>query len=116
MGEYNLKDRTKKFALRVIKLVNALPKNITGRTIANQLIRSGTSCAANYRAACRARSRAEFISKIGIVIEETDESIFWMEMIIETNLIRKELLMSLLKEAEEILAIMISSANSASKK
>lgn len=110
-----LKDRTKKFALRIVKLVDALPKTTAGRTIGNQIIRSGTSVASNYRAALRARSRMEFIAKIGVVIEETDESIFWLEMIIETALIEKELLASLLQENKEILAIMVSTKMSALK-
>ncbi len=76
MNSDELKARTKVFALRVIKLVESLPKTITGRVIGNQLIRSGTSVAANYRAACRARTKVEFVSKIGIVIEEADESVF----------------------------------------
>ncbi len=81
MNAEELKARTKKFALRVLKLVAALPKNIQGRTIGGQLVRSGTSVAANYRAACRGRSRAEFIAKIGVVEEEADESAFWLELI-----------------------------------
>jgi len=111
----DLKSRTKKFALRVIKLVNALPKYSTGRIIGNQLIRCGTSVGANYRAACRGRSKAEFISKLGIVIEEADESIFWLEIIIESGLMRKELVEPLLKESDEITAIMVASRKSASK-
>src|SRR6266571_6754173 len=84
----DLKARTKQFALRVIKLVDALPRTIQGRAVANQIIRSATSVAANYRAACRARSRAEFIAKIGVVEEEADESAFWMELIIEGELLK----------------------------
>lgn len=115
MEREDLKLRTKKYALRIVKLVEALPKNSTGRTIGNQLIRSGTGVAANYRATCRARSQAEFISKIGVVIEETDESAFWLEMIIESGLMKKELIEPLLKETTELLAIMIASSNTASK-
>lgn len=113
MNSEELKKRTKKFALRIIKLVKALPKAQEGKIIGNQLLRCGTSVGANYRAACRARSRAEFVSKIGVVIEEADESIFWMEIIIEIKLINKNLIEPLLQEAKEILAIMISSSNSA---
>jgi len=76
----DLKARTKQFALRVMKLIDALPRTIQGRAIANQIIRSATSVAANYRAACRARSRAEFAAKIGIVEEEADETAFWLEL------------------------------------
>ena len=115
MNAEELKQRTKLFALRTIKLVNALPKNITGRSIGNQLIRCGTSVAANYRAACRAKSRADFIAKMGIVEEEADESLFWMEIIIESKLIKKELISDLMKEANELLAITVSSKISARK-
>jgi len=115
MEKEDLKIRTKKYAVRIIKLVEALPKTTTGRTIGNQLIRSGTSVAANYRAACRGRSRAEFISKIGIVIEEADESAFWLELIVESGLMKKELLEPLLKETNELVAIMVASSNTATK-
>lgn len=101
------------YALRVVKLVKALPNNITGRTIGNQLIRSGTSVAANYRAACRARSKAEFIAKIGTVIEETDESSLWLELIVESELVKKELINSLMEETKELLAIFISTSKTA---
>ncbi len=115
--EYNdLKLRTKQFTLRVIKLTQALPKSAVGKVIGNQLLRCGTSVGANYRAACRARSRADFISKIGIVIEEADESCYWLEIIIDTKLLKKELVEPLLKEAGEITAIMIASGKSASLK
>ncbi len=107
--------RTKDFALRVIKLVNALPNNTTGKTIGNQLIRSGTSVAANYRAACRGRSKAEFIAKLGIVEEEADESGLWMELIIESDLMSENLVKTLLQESYELTAIMASSKISARK-
>ena len=115
MTEDELKKRTKTFALRVLKLVAALPKNILGRTIGGQLARSGTSVAANYRAACRARSKAEFISRLGVVEEEADESAFWLEMIIESGLMKKELVEPLWQEADELVAIMTSSRKSASR-
>ncbi|MCG2695703.1 four helix bundle protein [Candidatus Parcubacteria bacterium] len=115
MTKEELKDRTKKFALRVIKLVNSLPKTINGRAIGNQLIRSGTSTAANYRAVCRSRSKADFISKLCIVEEESDESAFWMEIIIESGMMKKELVEPLLKEANEIVAIIVASKKSARK-
>jgi four helix bundle protein len=111
--EKELLERTKKFALRVIKLVNALPNNAAGRAIGNQLIRSGTSVAANYRAACRGRSKAEFIAKLRTVEEEADESCLWMELIIEGELMEEKLVTSLLKEAQEITAIMAASKMSA---
>jgi len=113
MTEKELLQRTKNFALRIIKLVNALPDNIAGRAIGNQLIRSGTSVGTNYRAACRGRSKAEFIAKLGTVEEEADESGFWMELIIETGLMEEKLVISLLQEANEITAIMASSKISA---
>jgi four helix bundle protein len=115
MNTQELKNRTKSFALRVINLVEALPKSIKGRAIANQLIRSGTSVAANYRAACRARSKAEFISKIGTVEEEADESALWMELIIEGKLLSERKVRNLHTEASEIVAIMASSYISASR-
>lgn len=89
MNKEELKDRTKKFALLIIKIVEELPNTKTGNTIGNQLIRSGTSVAANYRTACRARSNADFISKITIVEEESDESLFWLELIEDTNIFKK---------------------------
>ncbi|MDQ3634809.1 MAG: four helix bundle protein [Acidobacteriota bacterium] len=115
MTEEELLQRTKDFALRVIKLVNALPKNIAGRTIGGQLIRSGTSVASNYRAACRGRSKPEFISKLGIAEEEADESALWMEMIIESGLMKKELVKNLLQEARELTKIFAKSKISARK-
>jgi len=105
----NLKDRTKQFSLRIIKLVDALPKTLAGKNIGNQIFRSGTSVGANYRAACRARSIAEFIAKLGIVEEEADETVFWLEVIIESNILKKEKVNSLLLEANEITAIIVAS-------
>ena len=116
MNESELKLRTKKFSLRVIKLVGALPKNVEGRAIGNQLILSGTSVGANYRAACRGRSKPEFIARLGVVEEEADESAFWMEMIIESGLMQKKLVEPLLNEANEIVAIMTASRKSAAGK
>lgn len=111
----DLKQRTKSFAIRVIKLVGSLPQNQLGKVISNQLLRSGTSVGANYRAACRARSKPEFIAKIGIVVEEADESCFWLELVVETGLMSAKVVEPLLKEAGEITAIMISSGRSAKK-
>jgi len=111
----DLKNRTKQFALRVLKLVAALPNNLSGKTIGGQLVRSGTSVGANYRAACRARSKAEFIAKIGIVEEEADESAFWMELIIDGKLLVAPQVQPLLNEANEIAKIMASSRKSASE-
>ena len=112
----DLKERTKKFALRVIRLCDALPQSKIGNVINNQLLRCGTSVGANYRAACRARSNAEFIAKMGIVEEECDESLYWMELIIVAELLPKERLRDLMEEADEILAITVSSIKTARKK
>ncbi len=109
MNSLDLKDRTKMFALRVLKLTAALPEKQEARVIRNQLARAGTSVGANYRACCRARSRAEFISKIGVVIEEADESCFWMELIVEGEFLPAKKVESLLQEANEITAIMTAS-------
>jgi four helix bundle protein len=109
----NLKARTKQFALRVMKLVDALPRTVQGRAIANQIVRSATSVAANYRAACRARSRAEFTAKLGVVEEEADESCFWLELISDSGLLTEEGIRPLLSEAGELVAIMAASRKSA---
>lgn len=109
MTEDELKRRTKAFALRIIKLVDALPNTTVGRAIGGQLVRSGTSVPANYRAACRGRSKAEFIAKLGIVEEEADESCLWLELIIESKLLKRNQVQDLLNEANEITAIMSSS-------
>ncbi len=113
MKHDNLKARTKSFALRVIRMVEALPKNETSDVIGRQLLRSGTSVGANYRAACRAKSPADFISKMGTVEEETDESLFWMELLIEAELMGEQRLKELMAEAKEILAIAVSSIKTA---
>jgi four helix bundle protein len=113
MGEYDLKKRTKTFALRIIKLVESLPPNKTADVIGKQLLRCGTSVGANYRASCRARSQADFIAKMGIVEEEADESIYWMELLVESGLVRQELLDNLIYEADELVAIVVSSIKTA---
>jgi len=112
----NLKDRTKNFALRIIRLVEALPKGRTTDVIGKQLLRSGTSVGANYRAACRAKSTADFISKMGIVEEEADESIFWMELLIDSKLLAEERLFDLMKESGEIVSIIVSSIKTARRR
>jgi four helix bundle protein len=108
-----LKERTKQFALRVMTLVDVLPNTVKGRVIANQIMRSATSVGANYRGACRARSRAEFISKIGVVEEEADESAFWLELIIGSKIRETRKIAPLLDEANELVAIMAASRKSA---
>ncbi|HAK58981.1 MAG TPA: four helix bundle protein [Nitrospiraceae bacterium] len=116
MKHDNLKGRTKQFALRIIRLVESLPKGRTSDVIGRQLLRSGTSVAANYRAACRARSTADFVAKMGIVEEETDESIFWMELLVDARIMEKKLLSDLMSEADELLAIFVTSIKTARKK
>jgi four helix bundle protein len=112
----DFKKRTKQFALRVLHLVESLPNTLTGRTIAGQLLRSGTSVGANYRAACRARSPSEFCAKMGIVEEEADESAYWMELSIDAQLVKESLLRNLLQEANEILAMVVASITTARRK
>jgi four helix bundle protein len=117
MNSIELKARTKTFALRIIKMSRAIPKSDdAGRVIAKQILRSGTSVAANYRASCRARSRAEFISKIGIVEEESDETALWLELLAEAGIMSPKKLAALLNEANELTAIMAASRKSASGK
>ncbi len=106
MDADDLKKRTKLFALRILKLVAALPDTVQGRLVGGQLARAGTSVASNYRAACRGRSKAEFIAKLGLVIEEADESAFWLELTIEGELLRATQVQPLLVEANELTAIM----------
>ena len=108
MTKEELKDRTKKLAIRIVKLVDALPKTSAGRAIGNQIVRSGTSVAANYRAALRARSKVEFISRIGIVVEENDETLFWLELIADSGIMSKQKINLLYKETEELLSIFCS--------
>ncbi len=110
-----MKRRTKEFAKRVIKLCRRLPNTRDGRLIGNQLFRSGTSVGANYRAACRARSKAEFVAKLGIVLEEADESLYWLEILTETQVMKAELLASLMEEADELIAMFVSSLKTAKK-
>jgi four helix bundle protein len=109
----DLKLRSRQFALRIVKLVESLPKTQTARVFGNQLLRSATSVPANYRAACRSRSKADFIAKMGIVEEETDESIFWIEMLVDTNLVRRSLVKDLLDEGNQLTAIWVASINTA---
>jgi len=110
-----LKTRTRTFGLRVIRLVESLPMTRTADVIARQRLKCGTSVGANYRAACRAKSQADFIAKMGIVEEEADESSYWMEMILEAGLVRKEKLADLLDEADQLVAIAVSSIRTAKR-
>ena len=111
----DLKRRTKAFALRILKLVDALPKTTAGRAFASQIVRSGTSVAANYRAACRARSTADFIAKMGIVEEEADETLFWLELLEESELVTAAKLTAIKEEANELIAITVASINGATQ-
>ena len=117
MNPAELKARTKTFALRIIKLTRAIPKSDdAGRAIAKQIVRSGTSVAANYRASCRARSQAEFIAKIGTVEEEADETALWLELLIESGIVPAKKLEALLEEANALTAIMAASRKTATGK
>ena len=108
-----LRDRTKQFAFRVIRLFKSLPRSTEAAVIGKQLLRSGTSVAANYRAVNRARSRAEFIAKIGVVLEEADETVFWLEALAEAGTVKLPLLQPLLEEANELVAIFAASQRTA---
>jgi four helix bundle protein len=115
MDEKALKQRTKEFAHRCVKLSVTLPRTYLGNHIKGQLIRCSTSVASNYRAACIAQSRPSFISKLSIVLEEVDESHFWLEFSIDEQLLSKDRVLPLLREAEELTAIFISSRKTARK-
>ena len=108
-----LRERTKKFALRVIRLAQSLPDDKVSHVISNQLLRSGTSVGANYRSACRAKSPADFCSKMTTVEEEADESLYWMELVIESGLVAGNCLAPLYKEADEIVRMTVASINTA---
>ena len=108
-----MKARTKTYANRVVKLCAALPNNWIARTLGQQLLRSGTSVGANYRAVCRAKSGADFINKLRIVEEECDESLFWMELLVDNSLVQSARLRDLMREGDEILAMVVASAKTA---
>ena len=113
--ESDFKERTKSFALKIIDLVETLPKGKTADVIGRQLLRAGTSVGANYRAACRAKSLADFIAKMGIVEEETDETIYWMELLIKAGLINQNDIDDLLNEAHQLVAMTVASIKTAKK-
>lgn len=113
MDSDNLKKRTRAFALRIIRLAESLPDTPTARVIRNQMLRCGSSVGANYRAACRAKSKPDFISKMGIVEEEADETIYWMELLIDAEVVEPARISSLLGEANEIVSIVVTSINTA---
>jgi four helix bundle protein len=112
-AETPLLPRTKAFALRVVRLVDGLPSSRASDVMGKQLMRCATAVGANYRAARRARSTAEFCSKLGIVEEEADESIYWLELLVESGLVRGDLLQDLLREANEIVAMVVASIRTA---
>jgi len=111
-----LRARTKTFALRIIRLFRSLPRSGEAQVIGKQLLRSGTSVGANYRAACRSRSRAEFVARLGIVVEEADETCYWLELLIEAGIVKAEKLDDLLKEARELTAIFTASTTTTRQK
>lgn len=113
MNAEEMKKRTRAFALRIIRLVEALPKTRTAEMSGKQLLRCGTSVGANYRAACRAKSQADFIAKMGIVEEEADETIYWIDLLVESEQVNNERVNGLLEEANQIVAIVVSSINTA---
>jgi four helix bundle protein len=113
MNPEDMKARTRAFALRIIRLAESLPNTPTAKVIQNQMLRCGTSVGANYRAACRAKSRADFISKMGTVEEEADETIYWMELLIDADIQKRPRIGALLDEATEILSIVVSSIKTA---
>ena len=108
-----MRERTKQFAIRVVAVVRSLPRSREGDVMGKQLLRCGTAVAANYRAVCRARSKAEFVSKMSIVVEEADETVFWMELLSDTGIVCASRLTLLLKEANELLAICAASLRTA---
>jgi four helix bundle protein len=108
-----LQDRTKRFALRVVRMFRSLPRADEARIMGKQVLRSATSMAANYRAACRARSKAEFVAKIGVVVEEADETVFWLELLVESDVLSAEKAKALIEEANELLAIVSASQRTA---
>lgn len=113
MSREAFKARTKAYALRVIKVVDALPRDLVSRTLGHQLLRAGTSVAANYRAAVRGKSAADFVAKMGIVEEECDESLLWMELLVDAERVRASQLNDLMREGDEILAITVASIKTA---
>jgi four helix bundle protein len=110
-----MRARTKEFAIRIVRLCQRLPRSWEVRILGQQILRAGTSAAANYRAAGRARSKAEFVAKMGTVVEEADESVFWLELLVETGVVAKARMEKLLAEANELLAIFAAAYGTARK-
>jgi four helix bundle protein len=115
MQKQDFARRTMHFGLRTIRLVESLPNSQTARVIGNQLLRAGTAVGANYRSALRGKSRADFIAKLGIVEEECDEALYWMQMLIEANVVQRSRLTEVMSEANEIIAIVVTSIRTARK-
>lgn len=115
MTPKELKDRTKRFAVDVIQLTRELPNTLDARRVGQQFLDSGTSVAANYRSACRARSRAEFIAKLGVVEEESDETLFWLELMVDSKIVTLQRADKLIKEADELTAIFVASLKTAKR-
>jgi four helix bundle protein len=115
MDPEDLKARTRAFGLRIIRLAESLPDTPTARVIRNQMLRCGPSVGANYRAACRAKSKPDFVSKMGTVEEEADETIYWMELLIDAEIVKRPRISDLLDEADQILSIVISSIKTAKR-
>jgi len=115
MTPEEMKSRTKQYGLRIIQLCESLPNRPVARVIGGQLLRAGTSVGANYRSACRAKSTADFVSKMGTVEEEADESVYWMELLVEAGIVELKKLRPLMEEADEILSITVSSIKTARK-
>jgi len=111
-----LRERTKQFALRVIRLFQSLPQSSQSQVIGNQLLRCGTLVGANYRSACHSRSRTEFIARIGVVAEEADESVFWIELLSDLGIMKKDRIDPLLQEARELAAIFATSRQTAKRR
>ncbi len=116
MNEEQFKQRTRQLALRVIRLVDALPKTLTSQTIGKQILRSATSVGANYRAACRAKSPADLINKLKIVEEEADETLYWLELLVEAGIVSESRLSDLMAEADEIIAMTVASIKTLRRK
>lgn len=116
MNAADLRKRLKVFALRIIKLTESLPTNITGKTLGNQIIRSGTSPGANYRAACLGKSDKDFLNKLKMVEEELDETLYWLELLVESGLVKPNLLDALIQENQELFKIIVSSITTMKKK
>jgi four helix bundle protein len=115
MNQQEMKARTKEYAKRTLKVCRSLPESTEAKLIGNQLLRAATSVGANYRSACRSRSKADFIAKLGIVLEEADESVYWLEIIQEMNILGTHTLKSLINEGEQLVAIFVASINTAKR-